>query len=162
MHKAAITSVQFHPLDNSKVLTNGMDSLVKIVDVRTCKAIHEFRHHDFQTSYNWSSSVFSPDGTNERVCDGVCLVNQTNCNTNVLLPSLSPVNDIRCLCGGRVVFQRFCLCLERHEWQIGKDACGSTPKRWCVWYCLGQRGRWWAPGCHYRQGRKTNPMALIN
>ena len=62
MHKAAITSVQFHPLDNSKVLTNGMDSLVKIVDVRTCKSIHEFRHHDFQTSYNWSSSVFSPDG----------------------------------------------------------------------------------------------------
>ena len=62
VHKAAITSVQFHPQDKSKVLTNGMDSIIKIMDVRTCKAIHEFKHHDFQTSYNWSSSVFSPDG----------------------------------------------------------------------------------------------------
>jgi len=61
-HRSAITSVQFHPVDGSKVLTNGMDSLIKIVDVRTCKAIHEFSHKDFQTSYSWSSSVFSPDG----------------------------------------------------------------------------------------------------
>jgi len=44
------------------VMTNGMDSRIKIVDIRTCKAIHEFRHKDFQTSYNWSSSAFSPDG----------------------------------------------------------------------------------------------------
>jgi WD40 repeat protein len=64
VHKSAITSVQFHPTDASKVLTNGMDSLIKIVDVRTCKAIHEFSHKDFQTSYSWSSSVFSPDGKN--------------------------------------------------------------------------------------------------
>jgi len=62
VHKSAITSVQFHPMDGSKVLTNGIDSLVKIFDVRTCKVIHQFSHKDFQTSYSWSSSVFSPDG----------------------------------------------------------------------------------------------------
>lgn len=62
VHESAITSVQLNPLDSSKVMTNGMDSRVKIVDIRTCKAIHEFRHRDFQTSYNWSSSAFSPDG----------------------------------------------------------------------------------------------------
>mmetsp|Transcript_19160 Transcript_19160/g.47705 ORF Transcript_19160/g.47705 Transcript_19160/m.47705 type:complete len:105 (-) Transcript_19160:876-1190(-) len=39
-----------------------MDSVVKIVDVRTAKAVHEFKHVDFQTSYSWSTSVFSPDG----------------------------------------------------------------------------------------------------
>jgi len=62
VHESAITSVQLNPLDSSKVMTNGMDSRVKIVDIRTCKVIHEFRHRDFQTSYNWSSSAFSPDG----------------------------------------------------------------------------------------------------
>jgi len=62
VHRSAITSVQFHPKDCSKVLTNSMDSLIKIVDIRTCKAIREFSHADFQTSYSWSSSVFSPDG----------------------------------------------------------------------------------------------------
>ncbi len=67
MHKSAITSVQFHPLDDSKVLTNGMDSVVKIVDVRTAKAVHEFKHVDFQTSYSWSTSVFSPDGEQNNV-----------------------------------------------------------------------------------------------
>lgn len=62
VHGSAITSVQFHPLDSSKVLTNGMDSRIKIVDIRSCKVIYKFSHKDFQTSYNWSSSVFSPDG----------------------------------------------------------------------------------------------------
>ncbi|MGK3751209.1 MAG: WD40 repeat protein [Bacillariaceae sp.] len=62
VHESAITSVQLNPLDSSKIMTNGMDSKIKIVDIRTCKAIHEFSHGDFQTSYNWSSSVFSPDG----------------------------------------------------------------------------------------------------
>ncbi|OEU20738.1 WD40 repeat-like protein [Fragilariopsis cylindrus CCMP1102] len=62
VHESAITSVQLNPLDSSKIMTNGMDSRIKIVDIRTCKAIHEFSHGDFQTSYNWSSSVFSPDG----------------------------------------------------------------------------------------------------
>lgn len=63
LHEGAITSVQFHPTDSTKVLTNGMDSCLKIVDIRTCMAVHVLKHADFQTSYGWSSSCFSPDGT---------------------------------------------------------------------------------------------------
>ena len=64
LHEGAVTSVQFHPTDNSKVLTNGMDSCLKIVDLRTGGTpLHTIRHADFQTSYHWSSSCFSPDGT---------------------------------------------------------------------------------------------------
>jgi WD40 repeat protein len=62
LHEGAITSVQFHPTDSSKVLTNGMDSCLKIVDIRTCTAIQTLRNAEFQTSYGWSSSSFSPDG----------------------------------------------------------------------------------------------------
>mmetsp|Transcript_9991 Transcript_9991/g.21127 ORF Transcript_9991/g.21127 Transcript_9991/m.21127 type:complete len:620 (-) Transcript_9991:869-2728(-) len=62
VHGGAITSVQFHPLDCSKVLTNAMDSRIKIIDIHSCKVMHEFSHKDFQTSYSWSSSVFSPNG----------------------------------------------------------------------------------------------------
>ena len=69
VHRSAITSVQFHPINDSKVLTNGMDSVIKIVDVRTCKDTHVFSHKDFQTSYGWSSSVFRPDGK-KTSCDG--------------------------------------------------------------------------------------------
>jgi WD40 repeat protein len=45
-----------------QVLTNSMDSSLKLVDVRTGTAIHTFRHPDFVTSYGWSSSRFSPGG----------------------------------------------------------------------------------------------------
>eukprot|EP00536_Pseudo-nitzschia_multiseries_P000467 jgi/Psemu1/294039/fgenesh1_pm.6_\ len=62
VHEGAISSVQFHPLDSSKVLTNGMDSRIKIIDLSSYKVIHEFSHKDFHTSYSWSASVFSPDG----------------------------------------------------------------------------------------------------
>ncbi|KAG7360971.1 WD repeat-containing protein [Nitzschia inconspicua] len=62
IHESAITSIQFNPIDGKTVLTNGMDSRLKIVDVRTGKALHVFHHEEFHTSYNWSSSSFSPDG----------------------------------------------------------------------------------------------------
>ena len=62
IHKFAVTSVKFHPLDCSKVLTNGMDSKIKIIDIPSCKVMQEFCHKDFNTSYNWSSAVFSPNG----------------------------------------------------------------------------------------------------
>jgi WD40 repeat protein len=39
-----------------------MDSCIKIVDIRTCTAIHTFSDAQFQTSYGWASSCFSPDG----------------------------------------------------------------------------------------------------
>jgi WD40 repeat protein len=62
IHEGAVTSVQFHPKDSSKILTNGMDSCIKIVDIRTCTAIHTFSDAQFQTSYGWASASFSPDG----------------------------------------------------------------------------------------------------
>lgn len=63
LHEGAVTSVQFHPVDSTKVLTNGMDSCIKIVDIRTSTPIQTFRDDQFQTSYAWSSAAFSPDGT---------------------------------------------------------------------------------------------------
>jgi WD40 repeat protein len=62
VHDGAITSIQFHPTDFNKVLTNGMDSKLMIVDVRSGKSFQVFHHPDFHTSYNWSSSSFSSDG----------------------------------------------------------------------------------------------------
>jgi autophagy-related protein 16 len=62
IHEGGITSVQFNPTNSTQVLTNAMDSCLKIVDIRTCTAIHTLRHPEFQTSQTWSKSVFSPDG----------------------------------------------------------------------------------------------------
>jgi len=62
LHEGAVTSIQFHPTDSSKVLTNGMDSCLKLVDLRTGTPLHSLSHQDFRTSYSWSSSTFSPDG----------------------------------------------------------------------------------------------------
>eukprot|EP00980_Cylindrotheca_fusiformis_P006697 scaffold1398_cov116-Cylindrotheca_fusiformis.AAC.14 len=62
IHEGAVTSVQFHPKDNSKVLTNGMDSFVKIVDIRTGTPLQTFSDPQLHTSYGWASAAFSPDG----------------------------------------------------------------------------------------------------
>jgi len=62
LHESGITSVQFNPSDSTQVLTNSLDSSLKIVDLRTGTAIHTFRHPEFMTSHGWSSSCFSPDG----------------------------------------------------------------------------------------------------
>lgn len=62
IHQGAVTSVQFHPKDASKILTNGMDSTLKIVDIRTCTPIHTFSDVQLQTSYGWASASFSPNG----------------------------------------------------------------------------------------------------
>ena len=62
LHEGAVTSVQFHPSDTTTILTNGMDSCVKIVDMRTSAVVQTFKDPHFQTSYAWSSASFSPDG----------------------------------------------------------------------------------------------------
>lgn len=62
IHEGGLTSVQFNPTDSTQVLTNSLDSSLKIVDVRSGIAIHTFRHREFSTSHGWSRSVFSPDG----------------------------------------------------------------------------------------------------
>jgi len=62
IHSEAISSVQFSPASSTQVLTNGIDSCLKLVDVRTGAAIHTFRHPEFTTAQSYSSAVFSPDG----------------------------------------------------------------------------------------------------
>ena len=62
LHESGITSVQFNPTDSAQVLTNSLDSSLKIVDLRTGTALHTFCHVELSTSHGWSSSCFSPDG----------------------------------------------------------------------------------------------------
>lgn len=62
IHEAAITSVQFNPTDTGQVLTNGLDSKLKIVDIRTGLSLRTFQHPNFTNVHGWSSAVFSPDG----------------------------------------------------------------------------------------------------
>lgn len=62
LHHGAITCVQFNPLQLSKVVTNGMDSKILVVDLGSGNILKQFQHSQFQTSYNWSSCCFSPDG----------------------------------------------------------------------------------------------------
>lgn len=63
LHSGGVTSTQIHPTNSTQILTNGRDSSLKIVDVRTCTAIYTLQHKDFRTTFNWSSSALSPDGT---------------------------------------------------------------------------------------------------
>lgn len=62
LHDSGITSVQFHPTNAMQVLTNGKDSCLKVVDVRTCTALQTLRHGNFRTGFQWSNASFSPDG----------------------------------------------------------------------------------------------------
>ena len=62
MHEGGITSVQFNPSNGTQLLTNGMDSCLKIVDIRTFTPLHVLKDDSFQTSYAWASGCFSPDG----------------------------------------------------------------------------------------------------
>jgi WD40 repeat protein len=40
-----------------------MDSCLKLIDIRTCTAVHTLRGDaDFTTSQTWSKAVLSPDG----------------------------------------------------------------------------------------------------
>ena len=64
LHDGGITSVQFHPTNVMQVLTNGKDSCLKVVDVRTCTALQTLTHDQFRTAFQYSSASFSPDGTN--------------------------------------------------------------------------------------------------
>ena len=40
----------------------GIDSVVRILDVRSRGEIHAFRHGDFRVDSNYSSCAISPDG----------------------------------------------------------------------------------------------------
>ncbi|CAB9506663.1 related protein 16-1 [Seminavis robusta] len=62
LHESSITSVQFNPADSTQVLTNGLDSCLKLVDIRTGAAIHTFRHQSFHTGQSWSAAALSSNG----------------------------------------------------------------------------------------------------
>lgn len=62
MHEGAITSVHFSPVDATKVLTNGMDSCLRIIDLRNGLAVETFRDADLTTIQSWSKAVWSPNG----------------------------------------------------------------------------------------------------
>eukprot|EP00977_Amphora_coffeiformis_P008323 scaffold1880_cov166-Amphora_coffeaeformis.AAC.2 len=88
IHEGGITSVQFSPVDATKVLTNGMDSTLNIIDLRTGDAVETFRDNDLSTVQTWSKAVWSPNGRYVAAgsnSDGVLLV------WNVLTGALSKV-----------------------------------------------------------------------
>lgn len=62
IHEGGITSVHFSPVDATKVLTNGLDSTLKIIDLRTGNAVDTFRDHELTTTQAWSRAVWSPNG----------------------------------------------------------------------------------------------------
>jgi hypothetical protein len=45
-----------------QVLTNGKDSCLKVVDIRTCTALQTLVHDGFRTGFQYSGASFSPDG----------------------------------------------------------------------------------------------------
>lgn len=67
MHESGITCVQFNPHDGTQVLTNGLDSCLKLIDVRTGSVIQTMRHPEFHTSQAWSSCALSPNGKDKRL-----------------------------------------------------------------------------------------------
>jgi autophagy-related protein 16-1 len=63
IHEGGIASVHFNPVDNTQVLTNSLDSTLKIVDIRAGLALFTFKHAEYGVSSSWPSrAVFSPDG----------------------------------------------------------------------------------------------------
>jgi len=62
IHEGGVTSVQFNPTDNTKLLTNGRDGTLKLSDIRTCSVVQTFSDPNFQTVSNHVSSALSPDG----------------------------------------------------------------------------------------------------
>lgn len=62
LHQGGVTSVQFSPSNSTQILTNGRDSTLRLIDMRTCATLQSFQHLDFRTLVNYASSALSPDG----------------------------------------------------------------------------------------------------
>uniref|UniRef100_A0A6U6G463 Uncharacterized protein n=1 Tax=Odontella aurita TaxID=265563 RepID=A0A6U6G463_9STRA len=62
IHQGGVTSVQFSPSNSTQVLTNGRDSTLRLIDMRTCETLQSFQHLEFRTLLNYASSSLSPDG----------------------------------------------------------------------------------------------------
>jgi len=62
LHEGGVTCVKFHPINATQILTNGKDSSLKLVDMRTRSVLHTLRENEFRTTYYWSSCAISSDG----------------------------------------------------------------------------------------------------
>mmetsp|Transcript_17750 Transcript_17750/g.20446 ORF Transcript_17750/g.20446 Transcript_17750/m.20446 type:complete len:185 (+) Transcript_17750:488-1042(+) len=62
LHEGGVTCVRFHPVNATQILTNGKDSSLKLVDMRTGSVLYTLRENGFNTTYYWSSCAISPDG----------------------------------------------------------------------------------------------------
>jgi len=62
LHESGVTSVMCSPIDGTKILTNGRDSILRVIDVRKDEIVQNFSHTGFRSTFNWSSSSWSPDG----------------------------------------------------------------------------------------------------
>lgn len=72
LHGGGTTSVHWNPKNSHEVLTNGRDSSLKIVDVRTSTVISTFCDPGFRTLSNYASCSFSPDGLYVAAGSGDC------------------------------------------------------------------------------------------
>eukprot|EP00762_Andalucia_godoyi_P005782 ANDGO_06989.mRNA.1 Protein tipD len=64
LHSQQVTSVAV-ARDGMRVLTNGRDSVLRLVDIRMQSQQSElmaFRHADFKSGVNWNRACMSPDG----------------------------------------------------------------------------------------------------
>eukprot|EP00550_Attheya_septentrionalis_P005774 CAMPEP_0198282502 /NCGR_PEP_ID=MMETSP1449-20131203/2292_1 /TAXON_ID=420275 /ORGANISM="Attheya septentrionalis, Strain CCMP2084" /LENGTH=568 /DNA_ID=CAMNT_0043978767 /DNA_START=177 /DNA_END=1883 /DNA_ORIENTATION=- len=62
LHTGGVTCAHLHPTNGTQILTNGRDSVLKLVDIRMGSVISTMTHKDFRTPFNWSACSYSPDG----------------------------------------------------------------------------------------------------
>lgn len=62
IHEGGITAVRINPANNVQVLTNALDSCLKMIDLRNKSVMQTYRNPEFHTKQSWSSCALSPDG----------------------------------------------------------------------------------------------------
>lgn len=70
LHEGGVTSVQWRPGRGHEILTNGRDSTLKIVDVRTKAVVRTVSDPGFRTLTNRASASFGPDGAHIAAASG--------------------------------------------------------------------------------------------
>lgn len=61
LHSQQITSLTLSP-DRTRVLSNGRDSILKLVDFRAHEELQVFSHGEYKSAVNWGRADVSPDG----------------------------------------------------------------------------------------------------
>ena len=62
MHQGGITSVAFDPSDSRQLLTNCLDSTLRLIDLRSGRVTRTMKHEKFATFHGTSAACLSPDG----------------------------------------------------------------------------------------------------